>query len=102
MGSCGSQARAITFIRAHGCLGLLSLSIHLRIALPEVRASNQIISVNESGTFVPEQTPDGVSVLDGPVRSFLQCHVSTRMNTNNTSKLTQYLVLIPLALAVAI
>lgn len=55
--------------------------MHLGVALPEVCASNEVISVDEGGTFVPEQTPDSVSVLDGPVRSFLRCYVSTCMNT---------------------
>lgn len=76
--------------------------MRLVVALPEVRAPSKIIGVDEGSTFVPEQTPDSVSVLDGPVRSFLQGCVSTCMNTENTSRLTQYLVPIPLALAVAI
>jgi hypothetical protein len=52
---------------------ILDGRIYLRlvVTLPEVCNSFEIISVDECGTFIPEQTPDSISVLNGPVGSFL-------------------------------
>jgi hypothetical protein len=55
----------------------------LVVALPEVCNSFEIISVDESGTFVPKQTPNGVSVLDRPVGSFL---IAMSVRTKHTIK----------------
>ena len=74
----------------------------LIIPLPKVCDSFAVIGVDESGAFVPEETPDGVSVLDGPVGGFLDCDVRMCRHTNRAQRITQYLVPIPLALAEAI
>lgn len=79
---------------------MVESGIFLIITLPEVCNTLKVIGIDKGGTFVPKQTPDGVSVLDGPVRCFLGCNINTCRHTETSvQKLTQYLVPIPLALA---
>lgn len=48
----------------------------LQITIPEVGNSRKIICIDECGTFVVKQTPNGIPVTNGPVGSFLNKDVS--------------------------